>query len=585
MNRKIIRCAIYTRKSSEEGLEQDFNSLDAQREAGEAYIKSQKHEGWELIPDRYDDGGYSGGNMDRPGLKKLLADIASGKIDVVVVYKVDRLTRALSDFAKIIEVFDKQNVSFVSVTQQFNTTTSMGRLTLNVLLSFAQFEREVTGERIRDKFAASKKKGMWMGGRPPLGYDVVDRKLIINEPEAEIIKYIFIHYAERNSNETLPQLIDKLKIRGYKNKSWNTQTGKYIEGNEIDLADLYRILNNYLYLGKIKFKDNIYDGEHTAIISQELWDKVQEKIKIHNFTRSKDVQSERPKLYGKIWDYHGNRMTATYSYKYSKAGRYKMRYYLNRDICKNGKTASEFKRIRADNIDKIVIEEIHNLLENLIISISRSKNQELVAVILKQLQQLKITPQNFISKVILYPQHLEVTLSLDKSEQTLSAESLLEIKNILTHKLGDKYTVNTTSETLLLLKGNIEIQYKRFGGQLFIIKNGDQLETDIEKQSYYPEDKTFIFIAKGFYWNKLIRQGVYKSSSEIAAAHDHSVEYVKRSLLQRYLSPKILKEITSNQNIKQIGVDQLMSFNNWCWEEQEKAILTSRKAGAKNKKM
>jgi DNA invertase Pin-like site-specific DNA recombinase len=582
MSKKIIRCAIYTRKSTEEGLEQDFNSLDAQREAGEAYIKSQRHEGWELVPDRYDDGGYSGGNMERPALKCLLADIAARKIDIVVVYKVDRLSRALNDFAKIVEVFDKHSVSFVSVTQQFNTTTSMGRLTLNVLLSFAQFEREVTGERIRDKFAASKKKGMWMGGRPPLGYDIKDRKLIINKPEAEIIKYIFVCYAERNENETLPEFLDELKIRGYKTKTWKTQNGKYIEGSEIVLGDLYRILNNYLYLGKIKFKDNIYDGEHTAIISQELWDQVQQKVKVHNITRSKDVQSERPKLYGKVWDYYGNRMTATYSYKYSKAGRYKMRYYLNRDICKNGKTASEFKRIRADNIDKIVIEEIHNLLENLIISISRSKNQELVAAILKQLQQLKFQPENFISKVILYPKHIEMEVSIQKDTETLSAESLLEIKNILTHKLGDKYTLNTTSESLLQLKGNIEIQYKRFGGQLHIIKNGEEVETAIEKQSYYPEDKTFIFIAKGFYWNKQIREGVYKYSRDISAATDHSVEYVKRSLLQRYLSPKILKEVTSNQNIKQIGVDQLMSFNNWCWEEQEKAILTSHKAVAKN---
>jgi DNA invertase Pin-like site-specific DNA recombinase len=569
MSKKIIRCAIYTRKSSEEGLEQDFNSLDAQREAGEAYIKSQRHEGWELITTKYDDGGYSGGNMERPALKSLLADIAARKIDIVVVYKVDRLSRALNDFAKMVEVFDKNNVSFVSVTQQFNTTTSMGRLTLNVLLSFAQFEREVTGERIRDKFAASKKKGMWMGGRPPLGYDVVDRKLIINKPEAEIIKYIFIRYAERNANETLPQLIDELKIRGYKNKSWKTQTGKYIEGSEIVLGDLYRILNNHLYLGKVKFKDNIYDGEHTAIISQELWDQVQQKVKIHNITRSKDVQSERPKLYGKIWDYYGNRMTATYSYKYSKAGRYKMRYYLNRDICKNGKTTSEFKRLRADNIDKIVTGEILRLLEKLIIAVSKSKNQELVASILKHLQQLKLQPENFISKVILYPKYIEMELSIQKDTETLSAESLSEIKNIL----GDKYLISSTSENLLYIKGNLQISYKRFGGQLFIMKDGEEVETSIEKQSYYPEDKTFIFIAKSFYWNKQIRKGVYKHSGEISESNEHTIEYIKRSLRQRYLSPKIISEIILSKEKKQISLKSLVNFNHWCWEKQEKSLL------------
>lgn len=337
MNRKIIRCAIYTRKSSEEGLEQDFNSLDAQREAGEAYIKSQKHEGWELLPDRYDDGGYSGGNIDRPGLKKLLADIAAGKIDVVVVYKVDRLTRALSDFAKIIEVFDKQNVSFVSVTQQFNTTTSMGRLTLNVLLSFAQFEREVTGERIRDKFAASKKKGMWMGGPLPIGYDVKERRLLINELEAEIVRYIYKRYLERSATETLPQLLQELKSKGYKNKSWVSQNGNQIIGKDFDLKQLHRILSNTVYAGKIKHKDKVYDGEHEAIITQNIWDQVQQKSNKYSISRNKEVQLERPKLFGKIWDYHGNRMTATYSYKYSKAGRYKMRYYQNQEIYRKGK--------------------------------------------------------------------------------------------------------------------------------------------------------------------------------------------------------------------------------------------------------
>ncbi len=569
MNRKIIRCAIYTRKSSEEGLEQDFNSLDAQREAGEAYIKSQKHEGWELIDTKYDDGGYSGGNMDRPALKKLLADIQAGKIDVVVVYKVDRLSRALNDFAKIVDVFDKQNVSFVSVTQQFNTTTSMGRLTLNMLLSFAQFEREVTGERIRDKIAASKKKGMWMGGFVPLGYICQDRKLLIEPAEAEIVKYIFKKYAERADNETLPGLLDELKAKGYRNKSWVTEAGKHCGGKDFKLNKIYSLLNNQFYIGRIKHKDKIYDGQHKAIISQELWDKVQSKMNKFTIIKTQNHNDERPKLYGKLYDYHGNLMTSSYSYKYSKAGRYKMKYYINREIYKNGKTNSEFKRIRSDHIDVIVMEVTSTVLNELIAGISKSKNPELATMILKQLQAIKLTPAAFLSKIILFPQHLELLMVLDIKDQLLSEPALSEVSQVL----SSDSEVTTSTEYIMKIKSNIPISYRRLGGKLCIIKDGIESEEGIEAQGCYPEDKTFIFIAKSFYWNRQVKQGVHKYSRHISALDNHSVEYVKRSLLQRYLSPKILEEITSSKNAKQIGVDQLMNFNHWCWEEQEKALL------------
>ena len=257
-----IRCAIYTRKSSEEGLEQSFNSLDAQREACEAYIKSQHHEGWQAIATQYDDGGFSGGNMERPALKQLMADIHAGKVSVVVVYKVDRLTRSLADFAKIVEQFDKSGVSFVSVTQQFNTTTSMGRLTLNVLLSFAQFEREVTGERIRDKIAASKKKGMWMGGTVPLGYTAQDRKLVVNEPEAATVRTIFNEFLRLGSVHRLQQWLRENNIKSR-------------SGNHFFRGPLYTILRNPHCLGLIKHKKDSYPGEHQAIIHRETWDKVQ----------------------------------------------------------------------------------------------------------------------------------------------------------------------------------------------------------------------------------------------------------------------------------------------------------------------
>jgi DNA invertase Pin-like site-specific DNA recombinase len=252
-----LRCAIYTRKSSEEGLEQEFNSLDAQREACEAYIKSQRHEGWTVLPKLYDDGGFSGGTMERPGLHRLLGDVKKGEVDAVVVYKVDRLTRSLSDFARIVDVFDSLGISFVSVTQQFNTTTSMGRLTLNVLLSFAQFEREVTGERIRDKIAASKKKGMWMGGYPPMGYEAVDRKLAVHAQEAETVRHIFRRYAELGSVHKLKEALD---AAGIVSKIRKTRTGRIWGGKPLARGALYAMLQNRVYIGEIVHKNLAYPG-------------------------------------------------------------------------------------------------------------------------------------------------------------------------------------------------------------------------------------------------------------------------------------------------------------------------------------
>src|SRR4051794_19696276 len=254
-----LRCAVYTRKSSEEGLEQEFNSLHAQREACEAYIRSQRHEGWTCLPQAYDDGGFSGGTMDRPALQRLLADIGAGKVDVVVTYKIDRLTRSLADFAKITEILEARGVSFVSVTQQFNTTTSMGRLTLNVLLSFAQFEREVAGERIRDKIAASKQKGMWMGGRPPLGYRVQDRKLIVIPEEAESVRHIFRRYVALGSVRLLKE---ELEVQGITGKCWTSASGRRWDGKPIARGALYLLLQNRIYCGEIVHKDRHYLGEH-----------------------------------------------------------------------------------------------------------------------------------------------------------------------------------------------------------------------------------------------------------------------------------------------------------------------------------
>ena len=277
------RCAVYTRKSSDEGLDMAFNSLDAQREACEAYIASQKPEGWELLDDRYDDGGVSGGTLDRPALKTLIADIEAGRIDVVVVYKIDRLSRSLTDFTKLVEVFDRHGVTFVSVTQSFNTTTSMGRLTLNILLSFAQFEREVTAERIRDKFAASRKKGMWMGGHPPLGYDVHDRKLVINHAEAATVRMIFERFLSVGSATILART---LAAEGVTTK----------RGKPIDKGALYKLLDNRVYIGLAVHKGAAYPGEHEAIIDRDLWDKVHAIIQTSPRSRANHSRARTPAL-------------------------------------------------------------------------------------------------------------------------------------------------------------------------------------------------------------------------------------------------------------------------------------------------
>jgi DNA invertase Pin-like site-specific DNA recombinase len=273
-----VRCAIYTRKSSEEGLEQDFNSLHAQREACAAYILSQASEGWSLLPDEYDDGGLSGGTLERPALQRLLADVEAGKIDIVVVYKVDRLTRSLLDFSRLVETFDKAGTSFVSVTQSFNTTTSMGRLTLNMLLSFAQFEREVTAERIRDKIAASKAKGMWMGGNPPLGYRPNGRSLAIVEEHAQIIGDLFRRYREIGNVRLLKEQLDD---EGVTSPERSTSTGRRIGGGPFSRGQIYRLLSNPIYIGEIHHKGNVFAGQHEAIIERQLWAEVQAQLADH----------------------------------------------------------------------------------------------------------------------------------------------------------------------------------------------------------------------------------------------------------------------------------------------------------------
>jgi site-specific DNA recombinase len=352
-----LRCAIYTRVSSDQGLEQDFNSLDAQREAAEAYVKSQAHEGWRLVRSRYDDGGYSGGSMERPALQELLADIQARLIDVIVVYKVDRLTRSLADFAKLVELFDANSVSFVSVTQSFNTTTSMGRLTLNILLSFAQFEREVTGERIRDKIAASKKKGMWVGGVVPLGYRVKDKKLLVDEAEAETVRHIFDRYLALGS---LPKLIRDLDESGIRSRRRTLATGRVIGGVPLTLGPLGYLLRNRMYLGEINHRGKSYPGEHPPILTQAIFDAVQAKLEENMQPRHQKRAASEALLLGKIFDDRGNRMTPSFAVK--QGVRY--RYYASCVLAQGRKNeAGSLSRIPAPDLEAAIVKAIQSAFE------------------------------------------------------------------------------------------------------------------------------------------------------------------------------------------------------------------------------
>jgi site-specific DNA recombinase len=345
MTERIVqkrRCAVYTRKSSEEGLEQEFNSLDAQREACEAYIASQRSEGWVLVRDRYDDGGISGGTLDRPSLQRLLADIQDGLVDVVVVYKIDRLSRSLMDFSKLVEVFDRNEVTFVSVTQSFNTTTSMGRLTLNILLSFAQFERELTAERIRDKVRASRMKGMWMGGVPPCGYRVENRKLVIDETAAAQVRWVFERFLEIGSCTVLAR---ELTARGLRTP----------RGNRIDKKYLYRMLGNRVYLGEAVHKGQAYPGEHAAIIDRDLWDKVHAILSESPRKRAASTRAQTPALLkGLLYGPDG----AAFSPTHTRKGGRLYRYYVSQTVLKHGAGACPIGRVPAGEIEAAVIDQL-----------------------------------------------------------------------------------------------------------------------------------------------------------------------------------------------------------------------------------
>jgi site-specific DNA recombinase len=346
---KPVRCAIYTRKSTEHGLELEFNSLHAQRDACEAYIKSQASQGWRALPQHYDDPAYSGGNLDRPALQQLLTDIDAGRIDVIVVYKIDRLTRSLADFAKLVEAFDAKSISFVAVTQQFNTTTSMGRLTLNVLLSFAQFERELSSERVRDKVAASRRKGKWMGGTVPLGFDAKDKKLVTNKIEAETVRYIFKRYLELRS---FGRLVEDLDAKGIVTKRRDTKVKKFNGGIPFTYGPLAHFLKNRVYVGETGYKEDWFPGEHAAIIERKTFDEVQQLLASKSAHRKARRTASEAVLLGKLYDDHGNRMSPSFS---SKNG-VRYRFYVSSALLRGRKAAAgSIGRVAAVEIESAVL--------------------------------------------------------------------------------------------------------------------------------------------------------------------------------------------------------------------------------------
>lgn len=536
INQKVIRCAIYTRKSTEEGLEQDFNSLDAQREACEAYIKSQQHEGWVLIEKHYDDGGFSGGTLERPAVKELFKDIEAGEVDIVVVYKVDRLTRSLMDFAKIVDLFDNHNASFVSITQHFNTTTSMGRLTLNILLSFAQFEREVTGERIRDKVAASKKKGMWMGGNVAIGYKVENKTLVPDSPWNEAVQQIFDKYLELKSVTKLKADLEEKNIKG---KS----------GIHFSKGNLYYILSNVIYTGQVKHKGNIYDGEHPAIIEKEIFERVQEIMYKNRVDKNCGEKSGLNSLLtGKIFDDKGNRMTPSHS----NTRKRKYRYYVSLAVTKleKGKEGSVSK-IPAGEIEKYVAEAIKEFLTD------TKKIQKYIKDfdIIKQKEILKAIKsiENFsepkliraiLSKVIISTDSIEITLDEDVLIKTL--ENLVDGTELL------EVTATETTVPITILK-KVEITKTSRSGNILIINASDD-------PAAIPNPYLISAIVKSHYWNKLLLEGKFKSIAEIQKFEGmKDLSYIKSVRRLKFIPPRLTEQILNGTQPKNLSVQKLFA--------------------------
>jgi site-specific DNA recombinase len=557
--RAKVRCAVYTRKSSEEGLEQAFNSLDAQREACEAYITSQKHEGWTALASLYDDGAYSGGTMDRPALQRLLDDIRAGKVDVVVVYKVDRLTRSLADFAKIVEVFDAQGVSFVSVTQAFNTTTSMGRLTLNVLLSFAQFEREVTGERIRDKIAASKKKGMWMGGQPSLGYDVKGRKLVVNEAEAETVRDIFRRYIELGSVRALR---DDLAAAGVVSKRRTAADGSAYGGQRFSRGALYLMLKNRIYRGNIVHKGIAFPGEHAAIVDEELWGRVQSHLEVNRIERREGDKALEPSLLaGIVFDASSEPMTPTHAVK--KGTRY--RYYITRRLI-TGPAAdcSQGQRVPASNLEALVILRLRTLLADPVEFLKAITNggrdtptqkrlRDAAAALSARWERLpSATQHDLVRSVLVRAQVHADRVDLEVGSARLVSWLLNEVggEGIIDRDRASSANADGSDETLMRL--SIPASLKRTGKEMKFVVNG--------VANSAPADTTLIrLLVRGQKIAKRLFEPNCPPLEAVAQEEEITASYATRLVRLAFLAPDIVAAILAGKQPPGLTANKLMA--------------------------
>jgi site-specific DNA recombinase len=561
------RCAIYARKSSEEGLEQSFNSLDAQREACEAYIASQRHEGWRVLPTAYDDGGISGGTMDRPALLRLLRDIRDRKVDLVVVYKVDRLTRSLADFAKIVEVFDANGVSFVSVTQQFNTASSMGRLTLNMLLSFAQFEREVTGERIRDKIAASKRKGMWMGGVPPLGYDIQDRSLVINEEEARTVRHIFETYIQLGAVRLLSDQLDAERITSKRHIS---AKGNSYGGRPISRGHLYRLLRNRLYRGEITHRDQTYPGQHQPIIDDALWDQVQAQLEQNRVEqRAQQTTIQASLVAGLVTDQAGSKLVPTYASKNGK----RYRYYVSQSLITGTRSGAPHAiRVPAADLERLVSQRLCRwltspaaLMDATASNVPATKHPAVIAAANKLATTWNVTPT--ISRCEFLKAVVEcITITDIRIEITIRPHALAQ------HLLG-KHSGGIDAETnaapdhggAVVLA--IDAQLCRTGSAMKLVAEGPEATPQ-------PDPSLIRLLARAHAMRKALEAGHHDSIDACANAMGVTDSYFSRIVRLAYLAPDITTAILDGRQPANLTAARLSQTSDLplAWNEQRRVL-------------
>src|SRR6266540_1867387 len=535
VERKVFRCAIYTRKSTEHNLDLEFNSLDAQREACEAYIKSQAHEGWRLIPDHYDDGGLSGASLDRPALQTLLSDVRAGKITIVVVYKVDRLTRSLADFAKLVELFDQHSVSFVSITQSFNTTTSMGRLTLNVLLSFAQFEREVIGERVRDKIAASKRKGIWVGGPVPLGYRCIDKKPIVVPEEAEAVRTIFARYLALGS---MGALIEDLDQRGIRTKANGRTDGRQRGGIRFGVGSLGYLLKNRFYIGEVAYRGGLHRGEHEPILDRDLFEAVQAKLAANAVDRQIRLKGSPAILTGRIFDDRGNRMSPTHSNKLGV----RYRYYVSHAILQNRKAeAGSIARVPAPEIEKLVLDGIRKHRA----SIGEAEHPTAI--------NDRDLIERYVDSVIVKSRALEVRMVLTNEASAQTEEP--GINDPAPHQPRTvQITLPWTCPSFAAVKGIIH--------------------APTSKPAMKPESRDALLtaISKARGWIDDIWLGRIASFAEIAKREAQGERHIRLLAPLAFVSPRIIAAIVDGTAPADLTVTGLAKALPYSWAEQEQSL-------------